>query len=310
MRISYVVPCYGSEKTIKKVVDEIICVHKLYQYGEYEIILVNDNSPDNVWNVIDEMSKEDKNIIGLSFSRNFGQHAALLAGYAESTGDFVVSLDDDGQTPIDELPLLMKKINEGYDVVYAAFNKTKQNVFRRFGTYINRKTGEAMIGQPKGLIGSSFFVVRKYVIDEICLYKNPYPYIAGLLFRVTKNATCVVTNHRHRIEGKSGYSMKKLLLLWLNGFTSFSIKPLEMSMLLGGMIACGGFVFAIITIIRKFLIPGIALGWSSIISTMLILGGIILIMLGLIGEYVGRIYICINDAPQYVIKEKTGPHFR
>lgn len=305
MKLSFVIPCYRSEKTIESVVNEIGVVVNNLDINDYEIILANDCSPDNVWSVILKLAKNNPKVKGISLAKNFGQHSALLAGYSQASGDIVVSLDDDGQTPIDELGLLLNKVDEGYDVVYAYYEEIKQNAFRRFGTFMAQKMGESMIGQPKNLKGSSFYVAKKFVIDEMIKYTNPYPYLAGLVFRVTKNVTSVQTHHRKRMEGKSGYSFKRLFALWFNGFTAFSVKPLELGAYVGIIFAVLGFLYAFITMIRKILHPEIIAGWSSVVSILLILGGMILIMLGLIGEYVGRIYISINEAPQYVIKERT-----
>ncbi|NBJ03960.1 glycosyltransferase [Lachnospiraceae bacterium] len=305
MKLSFVIPCYRSEGTIRSVVDEIINIISLRLEYDYEIILVNDCSPDQVWSVIKTLAKENIHIKGISLSQNFGQHSALLAGYAQCTGDYVVSLDDDGQTPVEGLFRLIEKVEEGYDVVYAYYREIKQNVFRRFGSWVARVVSEKMIESPKGFKGSSFFVARKFVIEEIIKYKHPYPFISGLIFRTTKNITNIETEHRKRLQGKSGYSINKLFSLWMNEFTSFSVKPLELGVYMGFLMSFFGFVYAIVIIVRKLLGVAVQSGWSSIISLILIIGGVILIMLGLLGEYVGRIYICINNAPQYVIKEMT-----
>ena len=305
-KLTFVIPCYRSQNTIEIVVDEVTdCVGKL-GFSDYEIVLVNDCSPDNVWSVIKMISKKNPRVKGISFAKNFGQHAALLAGYALATGDVIVSLDDDGQVPVDELNLLLDKLCEGFDVVYAYYEEIQRGLIRRFGTFMALRMGEIMLGIPKGIKGSSFFVARKYIVDEMIRYTHPYPYLAGLVFRTTKNVACVMTHHRARLEGSSGYSFRGLLSLWINGFTAFSVKPLEIGPYCGVVAAAMGFIFAVVTIVRKILNPAMVAGWASVISVLLVIGGIILIMLGLIGEYVGRIYICINDAPQYVIKEEIG----
>lgn len=305
-KFSFVLPCYRSEKTISIVVDEIKSEMKKRIDDSYEIILVNDHSPDNVWKVIEKLAEENDNLVGVNLARNFGQHCALMAGYAQCTGDYVVSLDDDGQAPLDSLCTLIEKILEGYDVVYAYYHEIKQNVFRRFGSWMASLMSEIMLNPPKGLKGSSFYIARKFVVDEMINYKNSYPYLPGLVLRVTKNIACVETKHRSRLEGTSGYSFARLFALWMNGFTAFSIKPLQFSTFLGVFFAIVGFVYAIVIIVQKCLgIIGVA-GWSSIISLLLIIGGCILMMLGMIGEYVGRIYICINNSPQYVVRDVVG----
>lgn len=305
MKLSFVIPCYRSENTIRIVIDEIVSVVKELGNCDYEIILVEDHSPDDVWSVIEMLANENPKIKGYSFAKNFGQHAALLAGYARCTGDYIVSLDDDGQVPIEMLPKLLDKLEEGYDVVYAYYEELKRGGLRKFGTWMSQKLSEIILDSPKGIKGSSFYIARTFVVEEMIKYKNPYPYLGGLVLRTTHNIACIPVKHRERLEGKSGYSLKKLFSLWFNGYTAFSARPLETGAYIGAIIAAIGFVYAIIIIIRK-LIGGIVLeGWSSIISIILIIGGLILIMLGLIGEYIGRIYICINDAPQYVIKKST-----
>ena len=306
-KFSFVIPCYRSEKTVTTVVEEIKCEMAAKRPGDdYEIVLVNDCSPDNVWNVIEKLSETEKNVIGINLAKNFGQHSALLAGYGQCSGEYVVSLDDDGQAPLDALNDLIAKMEEGYDVVYAYYHEIKQNLFRRFGSWMAGKMGEMMLDPPKDMKGSSFYIARGFVIKEMCKYKNAYPYLVGLVLRVTRKIAWVETNHRSRLEGTSGYSFWRLLNLWLNGFTAFSVKPLRASTFLGFFFAFLGFVFTVLVVVRRLLGLTTVDGWSTIIALILIIGGCILMMLGLIGEYVGRIYICINDSPQYVIKEIKG----
>lgn len=304
-KFSFVIPCYRSEKTVSSVVEEIKSEMKKRVDDDFEIILVNDCSPDHVWSVIQKLSEENENLTGVNLARNFGQHSALMAGYALCSGDYVVSLDDDGQAPLDSLCDLIAKIEEGFDVVYAYYHEVKQNLFRRLGSWMAGKMGEVMLNPPKNLKGSSFFIARRFVIEEMIRYKNSYPYLMGLVLRVTKNIACVETQHRSRLEGTSGYSFWKLLHLWMNGFTAFSIKPLQFSTFLGVFFAIIGFIYAVVIIVQRCMGVIDVAGWSSIIALMLIIGGCVLMMLGLIGEYVGRIYICINNSPQYVIKETT-----
>ena len=302
MKISFVIPCYGSESTITNVINEINAVVDVSEY-KYEIILVNDSSPDEVIKVIKGLALADKKIKVIDLAKNFGQHSALMAGYAHASGDILVSLDDDGQTPANEVFNLIKKLNEGYDVVVARYPDKKHNVLRNIGSYINDVMAQVLIGKPKDLYLSSFFVVKRFVINEMLNYKNSYPYIAGLLLRTTNKIANVDVTHRDRSNGKSGYTFSKLLSLWINGFTAFSVKPLRISISFGIIFAVIGFIVGIYTVINKFLNPSVPLGWSSTTALLSFLGGIILIVLGMVGEYVGRIYISINNNPQYVIRE-------
>lgn len=305
-KITFVIPCYRSEHTLEDVVNELkVQLKEREDRYEYEMVLVNDASPDGVWQVIRQLCEGDSAITGISFAQNFGQHAALLAGYAKATGDYVFSLDDDGQAPLESVYAMIDKLEEGYDVVYGKYPVVKQNGFRRLGSYMNHKMSEMLLGKPKDIEGNSFFVMRAFIAKEVIRYKNAYPYIEGLILRATKNIANVIVEQRERKSGTSGYTLWKLISLWMNGFTAFSIKPLRVVTFFGSIVACLGFLYMIWILIRRIIDPQILLGWSSIMAVLLILGGVILIALGMIGEYVGRIYISINDAPQYVIREEV-----
>ena len=196
----------------------------------------------------------------------------------------------------------MEKIPEN-DVVYAYYEKIKQNPFRVFGHYLSQKMSEIMLNMPKGLKGSSFFVMKKFVADEVVRYENAYPYISGLIIRSVKRIACVPVSQRKRLVGKSGYTLHKLISLWLNGFTAFSVKPLRIATILGGGMSCMGFLYAIYLILRRLWNPDVPVGYSSMMCALIFLGGVLMLMLGLIGEYIGRIYICLNKSPQYVIRD-------
>lgn len=307
MKLSFVIPCYRSEKTIESVVKEITDKMLSMKHDEYEVILVNDCSPDNTFGVIRNLCALDNHIIGINHAKNFGQHAALMAGFSFASGDVVVCLDDDGQTPANEVDKLLAKIDEGYDVVYAEYEHKQHSGFRNWGSHVNKVMTEVMLGKPKELYVSSYFAARRFVIDEMLNYKGAYPYVIGLVLRTTRNICNVPVNHRERMEGKSGYSLKKLLGLWMNGFTSFSVLPLRIASYGGTIVAFAGFLYTIYIIILRMTDPTRVQGWSSIASILLILGGLMLLVLGLIGEYVGRIYISINNSPQYVIKDIIMP---
>ena len=304
-KISFVIPCYHSEHTIGGVVDEIVSTVTAHGGYDYEIILINDNSPDNVMDTITELSKANPRVKGLELSRNFGQHSAIMAGFTYLTGDVIVCLDDDGQTPANEMFKLIDKLDE-FDLVFAEYKNKQHSGFRNFGSKVNDLMARWLLSKPKDLKIMSYFACKRYVVDEVLRYENPYPYMSGLLLRATRKVCNVEVNHRERVEGSSGYSMKKLLLLWINGFTSFSVKPLRFATLIGFLTAAVGFVFGIYVIIHKFVVPDSLMGWSSTMAAMLFIGGMIMLMLGMVGEYVGRIYLSINRSPQFVIRRKVG----
>lgn len=301
--ISFVIPCYRSAQTIGGVIEEIDETMKSLTAYSYEIVLVNDSSPDNTYEVIRALCARRKDICGIDLARNFGQHAALMAGFRYARGEIVVCLDDDGQTPANEVGKLLEKIEEGYDVVYAKYAHKQHSGFRNFGSKINELMTRVMLGKPKELYLSSYFAARRFVVDEMIRYTNPYPYVIGLVLRTTKNITNVEVAHREREIGTSGYTIGKLLGLWFNGFTAFSIKPLRIATAAGCMTACAGFLYGIYTVVKKFINPNVPVGFSAVMAALVFLGGMIMLMLGLIGEYIGRIYISLNNSPQYVIRE-------
>ena len=304
--VSFVIPCYRSALTIETVIEEITAaMGELTQY-KYEILLVNDCSPDNTFDVIRSLCEKNSHITGMNLSRNFGQHAALMAGFSKVRGDIIVCLDDDGQTPANEVGKLLRGLQDGSDVVYASYDNKQHNAFRNFGTWMNDIMTRAMLGKPKNLHLTSYFAAKRFVVDSMLQYENSYPYIIGLVLRATRNITNVPVKHRSREVGTSGYTMKKLLGLWFNGFTAFSILPLRIATVAGAIFAGSGFVYGIYTMIKKFVNPAVPLGFSSMMSAIVFIGGMLMIMLGLIGEYIGRIYISINNSPQYVIRKEVG----
>ncbi len=301
--VSFVIPCYRSEKTLPAVIEEINNKMNSMASYCYEIILVNDSSPDNTIDTIRNLCRKYDNITGIDLAKNFGQHAALMAGMRQAKGDIVVCLDDDGQTPADEVDKLLNKLNEGFDVVYASYGKKKHSLFRNFGSKVNELMTRVMLGKPKELYISSYFAAKRFVVDDMLRYEHSYAYVIGLVLRATKNITNVEVKHRSRTEGASGYTLKKLLGLWFNGFTAFSIKPLRIATIIGVLCAGGGFSYGIYTIVKRLLLPDIQAGFSALMSMLVFMGGMIMLMLGMIGEYIGRIYISMNNSPQYVIRE-------
>ncbi len=304
--VSFVIPCYKSALTLGGVVEEIqTAMEKLSAYT-YEIMLVNDCSPDDTFSVIRKLCEADKRIKGINLAKNFGQHAALMAGFRHAKGDVIVCLDDDGQTPADEVDKLLTAIEDGADVVYAKYAHKQHSWFRNFGSHINELMTRVMLGKPKELYLSSYFAARRFVIEDVIRYENAYPYVIGLVLRTTKKIVNVNVTHREREIGTSGYTFGKLLGLWINGFTAFSVKPLRMATVAGTCFAAFGFIYSIYTVIKKFVNPAVPVGFSSLICAIMVIGGMLMLMLGLVGEYVGRIYMCMNNSPQYVIRETVN----
>lgn len=305
-KISFVIPCYNSTNTIAIVVEEIkeVMNGEMSRY-DYEIILVNDGSPDGTtYDAILDIVRKEKYIKGVNLARNFGQPSAVMAALNQTVGDYVVCGDDDGQTPFNELPKLFAKIEEGYDLVEARYaTREKRSLLRRFGTVLNEGMATWLIAKPKGLELTTYWIVKRFVVNEMIAYPNPYPYLGGLMLRATQNACNVNVSHRERLSGSSGYSFKKMVELWMNGFTAFSVKPLRVMSVTGVIVAILGFIYGMVTIVKKIIDPVMIVGYSSIMAVNLFMFGILFFFMGLVGEYLGRIYISLNKAPQFVIKD-------
>ena len=302
MKLSFVIPCYYSEMTIENVISEIREMMKIRPDCDFEIIAVNDCSPDNVLAVLKKIAENDSKVKVFYLAKNVGKHAAVMAGFSVVSGDIIVNLDDDGQCPMDKLWELIEPLENGYDVSVSRYPRNKQSAFKNFGSKVNAVMAQYLIGKPKNLYLGNFSAAKRFVIDEMSKYDKPFPYLSGLLLRTTSKICNVDMIERERAAGVGHYTFIKSLKLWLNGFTAFSVKPLRISTVLGAICALIGFVFGIITVVNKLLHPEMQAGYSSTMAVILFIGGMIMMMLGMIGEYIGRIYICINNSPQYVIR--------
>lgn len=301
--ISVAIPCYCSAKTISRVVHDLVEAFTKYDL-EYQIILVNDGSGDNTFEVIKNISMENAGIIAVNLSKNYGQHAARMAAIPFIKGEYVVYMDDDGQHPVSGIFQMLDKLKKGnYDVVYALFRQKKHSLFKRITSAVNTATLNFLTGKPKDVKNSSFSIMRRYVIEEMKKYKSPFPSWTGFIMQITRNISNVELEHYERISGKSNYTLAKMMKLYINSMTGFSIVPLRISLVIGAIVAVLGFGIGIYNIGNKFLHPNVPIGYTSIIAVILFIGGMMLIMLGLLGEYVGRIYMINNNLPQYTIKE-------
>ncbi len=307
MKISMVIPCYNSSKTLPSVTRQIISIYE--EMGcDYEIILVNDCSKDNTWDVICELGRENKRIKGINLAKNAGQHAAVMAGFRVSDGDLVMASDDDGQTPVENIPKMIEMLQkEELDAVCARYvQRGRRSAVRSMGSRLYQRFVMWLIDAPEGVLPTIFMVTRRYVIDEICKFAQPYPMFGPLLLRTTNRVRNIEVEQHKRLEGKSGYTFKKLVRTFMNGFVAFSIKPLRFSTAVGMFSSVCGFLFGIYVVVRKLLYSEVAAGWSSTVAILLFMLGLVLMVLGMMGEYLGRMYMTIAQTPQYVVRESIN----
>ena len=304
MLISVCIPCYKSAKTLPVVVESV--THEFARRPEHELqfVLVNDGSPDDTFQVITELAARYDNVTGVDLSRNYGQVSARLAALNYADGDAVVFMDDDGQHPASSIFLLVDKMQEGnYDVVYAHFKNKKTTGFKIVTSNLHNWIAEIMGNKPKGVHRSSFTIWSRTVVDALKRYHSPFISIGSYLMHVTTRYADVPVEHNERLAGSSGYTLKKLLAMWLNIFFSFSMMPLRFATTVGGAFTVAGFIWGIFLIVHKLVHPTGPAGYTSLMVLMLLIGGLILVSLGIIGEFVGRIYMTISDMPQYSVRK-------
>lgn len=310
-RLTLLVPVYNSEKTIGRLVDVIVSTLSP-SITLHEIILVNDGSADRSHEVVLEAIERHPGIIKyIRLFRNFGEHNAVMCGLNYVAGDVVVIIDDDFQNPPSEIIRLVEKLYEGYDVVYSYYEKKQHNWFRNFGSKINDVAASILLSKPRDLYLSSFKVIAAPLVKIIVQYKGPFPYIDGLILRSTNRIGTQLARHADREEGKSGYTLGKLLHLWLNMSTGFSVLPLRIATYLGFLLSIIAVLLAVFfTYVRLagplFLREAIPPGWASTIVVITFFVGMQFSILGIIGEYLGRLFLTVNGAPQFLIRDTYG----
>jgi glycosyltransferase involved in cell wall biosynthesis len=300
--LSLVIPVYNGSRTIGQLVEQVA---KVCGSTSFEVILVNDGSQDDSEAVCAQLAETfPQTVVFVHLSRNFGEHNAVLAGFMQSRGRYVAVLDDDGQNPPEEVMRMLEDLKrKNYDVVYGHYIEKKHSAFRNFGSWFNDKIATIMLHKPKDLYLSSFKVMNRFVVDEIIKYRGPYPYTDGLIYRVTRNIGQIPVEHRSSAIGRSRYTFRRLVRLWLNMFLNFSIKPLRLSIYVGLLTSCLSVVALIAILIdRLWITPNVTLGIPTVLGTIVLLAGIQLMILGLVGEYLGRLYLDQTGTPQYVIR--------
>ena len=305
--LSLVIPVYGSEPVLPELVRRLQAMfdQQARPSDDYELILVCDCSPDRSWAVIRSLAEQYPWVRGILLRMNAGQHNALMAGFSQARGRVIVTMDDDLQHAPEDIPLLLAELAQGRDVVYARFKSRKHAGWKVAGSRLNDLVASYLMKKPKGLYLSPFRAMTADIRDDILRYQGPYVYVDGLILSVTRNIGTVDVDHHERYAGDSGYSLRKSISLWLKMATNFSIVPLRITSFVGLCFAGVGFLLALVLIIQKLTLDRMPIGWSSLIVTVLIVGGVQLLALGMLGEYLGRVLLILNSRPQYVVGETT-----
>jgi undecaprenyl-phosphate 4-deoxy-4-formamido-L-arabinose transferase len=299
--LSIVIPVFNSEDNIAELSRQLMDALKDIPF---EMIFVNDGSRDNSWEIIKKTAVENDNVIAINFRKNFGQDNALLAGINYASGNYMVIMDDDLQHSPYDIITLYNQCKKGFDVCYAHFNGKQQKIWKNFGSWLNGAFAMWLLKKPKGIYMSPFKIIKKDVAKSLLQYPGPFPYIDGLLLDCTNNLTWVDVEHYKRHKGKGNYNFFRSFSVFLKTLTSFSVIPLRIATTIGFISAITGFVIAIYLLVKYLTITYYEVeGWTSLIVTLLIIGGIMLMSMGLIGEYLGRMFLTLNKKPQYSISE-------
>ncbi|HBB13988.1 MAG TPA: glycosyl transferase family 2 [Treponema sp.] len=303
--ISIVIPVYNSHECIGELSRQIADALKGI---DYEQIMVNDCSRDSSWEEIKKESKKNPNLIGINLRKNGGQDSAILTGLNYARGNWIVIMDDDLQHSPYDILKLYDEAKKGFDVVYANFSSKKQQLWKNMGSWFNGKISEIALQKPKEVYLSPFKILCHGVIQEIINFNNLFPYIDGLIFQVTRNITQIPVEHHKRELGKSNYNLAKSIKVFLRMLFGFSITPLYITFHIGTISAFTGIILAIYYMIEYFTGKADVSGWTTIVVLILILGGGILLSLGIIGRYLGQVYLTVNNVPKFIIKETVNLH--
>ncbi|MFN5559131.1 MAG: glycosyltransferase [Opitutaceae bacterium] len=300
--LSFVIPLYNSADTIGPLVREIAA---LDVPGGHEIVLVNDGSRDGTSSVCRGLLKEIAiPVLLVEHARNYGEHNAVLTGWRHARGAYIVNLDDDGQNPPAEaLRLWTKARTEELDVVFGDYDVKRHAAWRNWGSTLTNRLTDWALDKPRGLYLSSFRCVSAFAARSVAANNGPFPYLDGLLLQVTQRIGSLPVQHRARQVGRSGYTLRKLLRLWLSTLVNFSVLPLRVATLLGLVLAAAGFLALAVVLYWWWRGTGPAFGWGSLMAALLVFSGVQMVMLGVMGEYLGRMFITVNQRPQALVRD-------
>lgn len=304
--LSVVIPVYRSESILRRLAEKLGETLPALFGDSFEVILVNDCSPDGSREVLLSLARERSWWKVINLRKNAGQHNAIMAGLRVARGRQIVTMDDDLQHDPDDIPKLLAALAQGYDVCYAGFHAKQHALWKKLGSAFNDRMAVYLLGKPPGLYLSPFRAMVSGIRDELIKFTGPNVYLDGLILTNTNSITSIKIDHHARADGQSGYSLRKSISLWLKMATSFSVLPLRLASLTGIAVSMLGFLLALGFVIQRFTINAMPVGWASLMVCMLIIGGIQLLALGTIGEYLGRTLRHINSTPQAVIESTAN----
>jgi glycosyltransferase involved in cell wall biosynthesis len=304
--LSIVVPVYRSASILPELAEQIASAMEAEAMASaFELILVNDASPDESWNVICTLASRYDFIRGINLRSNAGQHNATMAGLNHVRGTFVVIMDDDLQHPPSAIGGMLRALEPGFDVCYTRYVNRQHPLWKRAGSRFNDLVATLLLDKPRGLYLSSMKAMRREISDEVIKYDGPYAYVDGLILNVTRSITTMDIEHQRRRDGESNYNMRRLVSLWLKMATSFSIFPLRIATYLGFVISGLSIAMMAFVVIAKLLHPELSPGWASLIATILFVGGVQTLCIGMVGEYLGRTYLKLNGKQQFIVRSTT-----
>jgi len=308
--LSIVIPVYNAEGAIELLCDAVI--NALTPLCRLQIVLVNDGSRDGSCEACQRLCERYPKVVDyVSLTRNFGEHNAVMAGLHYAEGDYCVIMDDDFQNPPLEVIKLVEKIKEGYDVVYTRYAAKMHSGFRNIGSRLHNWMATRVLDKPADLYLSSFKILSRFLVQQVVQYTGPDPYLDAMILRITRNIGVVTVQHEPRAEGKSGYTFGKLLSLWGNMVAAFSIYPLRLISILGAVMAVTGTVVGAWTLL-SWVVPDNIIhdpdNFQTLNASNWFFRGLTLLVLGIIGEYVGRICMHMNCDPQFVVRETRLRH--
>ena len=304
--ISVVIPVYNSAQYLSELVRRLISVLES-ETPYFEIIFVDDGSTDESWNVLSEIwTRFPSRILGIQLMRNYGQHNALMCGFRQARGQYIVTMDDDLQNPPEEIPKLLATIRTNCaDLVYGVCKHKQQAGWRNLGSILVGKFHKQVLKVP--FEPTSFRIIKRRLLESILSYNMNFTYVDGLLTWNTQRIDAIFVEHHARTNGRSGYSVSRLIVLALNLFTNFSLIPLQLVSVWGMLVAVVGLLFGVYFLVQSFLSNITVSGYASTIVAILVLGGTQLLALGIIGEYLGRVHLNVNRKPQYVERQILYP---